>query len=169
MSYTLIKQNICPHESLITWYLRHSQLYPFVLAASTECQCQTVTLATPLHNSTMVSEFTNAWSEGDGERVLWCWNIFMLHFHAERRTKYALEALRLQLQLVTLSPDLVHQLTWGISQDVYQPTQVSKPWEIWRMDKEQSERLQHIQHNTGGNFVWHRTFIRGNLKCCVVS
>ena len=37
----------------------------------------------------------------------------MLHFHAERRTKYALEPLRLQLQLITLSPDLVHQLTWG--------------------------------------------------------
>ena len=37
----------------------------------------------------------------------------MLHFHADRRTKYALEALRLQFQLATLSPDLVHQLTWG--------------------------------------------------------
>ena len=39
--------------------------------------------------------------------------IFKLHFHAERRTKYALEALRFQLQLATLSPDLVHQLTQG--------------------------------------------------------
>ena len=36
----------------------------------------------------------------------------MLHVHAERRTKCALGALRLELQLVTLSPDLVHQLTW---------------------------------------------------------
>ena len=37
----------------------------------------------------------------------------MLHLHAERRTKYALKALRLQLQLATLPPDLVHQLIWG--------------------------------------------------------
>ena len=37
----------------------------------------------------------------------------MLHFHAERRTKYSLEALVLQFQLASLPPDLVHQLTWG--------------------------------------------------------
>ena len=37
----------------------------------------------------------------------------MLHFHAERKTKYALEAQRLQFQIVTLQPNLVHQLTWG--------------------------------------------------------
>ncbi len=37
----------------------------------------------------------------------------MLHFHADRRTKYALEALMLQFQLASLPPDLVHQLTWG--------------------------------------------------------
>lgn len=65
------------------------------------------------HYAALVSEFTDAWSEGDGQRVLRCWKIFMLHFHAERRTKYALEALRLQFQLASLSPDLVHQLTWG--------------------------------------------------------
>ena len=65
------------------------------------------------HLAALVSEFTDTWSEGDGERILRCWKIFMLHFHAERRTKYALEVLRLQLQLATLSPYLVHQLTWG--------------------------------------------------------
>ena len=65
------------------------------------------------HIAALVLEFTDAWSEGDGERVLRCWKIFMLHFYAERRMKYALEALRLQFQFATLSPDLVHQLTWG--------------------------------------------------------
>ena len=65
------------------------------------------------HYAALVSEFTDAWSEGDGERVLRCWKIFMLHFYSDRRTKYALEALRLQFQLATLPPDLVHQLTWG--------------------------------------------------------
>ncbi len=36
--------------------------------------------------------------------------MLLLHFFAGRRTKYALEALRIQVQLATLS---VHQLTWG--------------------------------------------------------
>eukprot|EP00731_Ephydatia_muelleri_P013473 Em0007g783a len=51
--------------------------------------------------------------EEDGERVIRCWKLYMLHFHAERKTKYAFEALRLQFQLATLQPYLVHQLTWG--------------------------------------------------------
>ena len=65
------------------------------------------------HYSSLVMEFTDAWSEGDGERVVRCWKLFLPHFYTNRRTKYALEALRLQLQLATLSPPLVHQLTWG--------------------------------------------------------
>ncbi len=65
------------------------------------------------HYAALVTEFTDAWNEGDGPRVLRCWKIFMLHFHTERRTKYSLEALMLQFQLASLPPDLVHQLTWG--------------------------------------------------------
>ena len=65
------------------------------------------------HAASLTMEFTDAWSEGDGPRVLRCWKVFLLHFFAARKTKYALEALRIQTQLATLSPDLVHQLTWG--------------------------------------------------------
>ncbi len=65
------------------------------------------------HAASLALEFTDAWSEGDGPRVLRGWKVMLLHFFANRRTKYALEALRLQIQLATLSPDLVHQLTWG--------------------------------------------------------
>ena len=65
------------------------------------------------HYAALVFEFTDAWREGDGERVLRCWKIFLLHFYADRRTKYALEALRLQFKLATLPPHLVHHLTWG--------------------------------------------------------
>ncbi len=49
---------------------------------------------------------------------LWPWSLprcWKVHFHAGRRSKYALEALRIQIQLATLSPDLVHQLTWESS------------------------------------------------------
>ena len=65
------------------------------------------------HFAAIVHLFTDACKEGDGECVIRCWKLCMLHFHAERKTKYALEALRLQFQLVTLQPNLAHQLTWG--------------------------------------------------------
>ena len=53
------------------------------------------------HFATLVHLFTDACKEGDGERVIRCWKSCMLHFHAERKTKYALEALRLQFQFAT--------------------------------------------------------------------
>ena len=37
------------------------------------------------------------------QTALHCWKVFLLHFRATGRTKFAL---RLQLQLQTLSPDL---------------------------------------------------------------
>ena len=63
--------------------------------------------------ASLVPLFVDAWKEGDGERILRLWKILMIHFHAERKTKYALEALRLQFQVSTLQPYLSHQLTWG--------------------------------------------------------
>ena len=65
------------------------------------------------HFGSLVYEFTNAWREGDGERIIRCWGVFLLHFHADRRTKYAHEALRLKLNLALLSPKVVHELTWN--------------------------------------------------------
>lgn len=58
-------------------------------------------------------EFRDAWAEGDGDRVLRCWKLFLPHFRAAGCTKYALEAFRLQLQAnVVLSPNLSHQVKW---------------------------------------------------------
>ena len=65
------------------------------------------------HYAALVLEFTDAGNEGDGEHILRCWRVFLLHFYCQRRTKDALEALCLQFLLATLSPDLVHHLTWG--------------------------------------------------------
>ena len=65
------------------------------------------------HFASIVYLFIYAWKEGDGERVIRCWKLCMLHYRTEGKTKYALEALRLQFQLHTLQPYLVHQLTWG--------------------------------------------------------
>ena len=65
------------------------------------------------HFASLALEFTDAWAEGDGPRILRCWRVFLPHFSAFGRTKYALEALRLQFQLAMLPPHLVQQLTWG--------------------------------------------------------
>ena len=64
------------------------------------------------HYAALVTEFLDGWSEGDGIRVLRCWKVFLLHFYADRRTKYAFETLRLQFQLASLPPHLISQLTW---------------------------------------------------------
>ena len=64
------------------------------------------------HYGALMEEFRDGWREGDGERVVRCWKLFMLHFKASGATKYALEALRLQFQLKTLSPNLAHQVKW---------------------------------------------------------
>ena len=64
------------------------------------------------HFGSLVMEFRDAWAEGDGERVTRCWKLFMPHFLASGCRKYSLEALRLNIQINTLSPNLAHQVTW---------------------------------------------------------
>ena len=64
------------------------------------------------HYGTLVTEFRDAWAEGDGERIVRCWKLFMPHFKQAGCSKYALEALRQQIQLQVLSPNLAHQVKW---------------------------------------------------------
>ena len=66
------------------------------------------------HYASLIMEYRDAWAEGDGERVIRCWKLFLPHFKASGRTKYSLEALRLQMQAnITLSPNLAHQVIWN--------------------------------------------------------
>ena len=65
------------------------------------------------HFASLSLEFKDAWSEGDGERILCCWRVFLLHFRSSGQTKYAWEALRMQFQMSTLPPSLSHHLKWG--------------------------------------------------------
>jgi len=66
------------------------------------------------HYGSLMLEFRDAWAEGDGERVLRCWLLFLPHFRASGRRKYVLEAFRLRLQTnVVLSPNLAHQVQWN--------------------------------------------------------
>ena len=58
--------------------------------------------------------FSDAVSEGDGERVCLMWKYFTLHFHAYGKTKYALEGLFLAARLgFTLSARKAEQLKWN--------------------------------------------------------
>ena len=36
------------------------------------------------HFGSLALEFTDAWKEGDGERIIRFWGIFLLHFHTAR-------------------------------------------------------------------------------------
>lgn len=65
------------------------------------------------HYGALVLEFRDACAEGDGQRVFRCWRLMLPHFKAAGRTKYSLEALRLQFQVkAILSPQLAHQVLW---------------------------------------------------------
>ena len=65
------------------------------------------------HFGSLCLEFRDAWAEGDGDRAIRCWKMFLPHFKSAGRHKYAVEALRLLFQVdVVLSPNLAHQVRW---------------------------------------------------------
>ena len=66
------------------------------------------------HYGALILDFQDACNEGDGERVFRCWRLLLPHFKAAGRSKYSLEALRLQVQVKSLlSPHLAHQVLWN--------------------------------------------------------
>ena len=71
-------------------------------------------LSTPRKiNYLLALEFLDSWAKGDGEWIIRCWRVLLLHFYTGGRTKYSWEALRLQFQLVFLPPAISHQLKWN--------------------------------------------------------
>ena len=59
-------------------------------------------------------EFTDAIREGDGSRVLRCWQYFLLVFKATNHPNYAIEAFTLLVQeKFILSPWMALQLKWN--------------------------------------------------------
>lgn len=61
--------------------------------------------------------FTDAIAEGDGDRIMRCWKFLLLHFYSDKgSTKYAIEALYLQLQQqALLSPRQAYRQRWNRS------------------------------------------------------
>ena len=62
----------------------------------------------------LARNFEDASHEGDGDRLMRCWKMFMLHFKADHRTKYAVEAFNLLAHVyAVLAPRKSHQLVWN--------------------------------------------------------
>ena len=62
----------------------------------------------------MARNFHDATHEGDDERLMRCWKFFMLHFKADSRTKYTVEAFNLIGQVsATLTPRMAYRLVWN--------------------------------------------------------
>lgn len=104
------------------------------------------------HFAALLMEFRDAWGTGDGERVLRCWKLFMPHFKAAGHTKYALQALRLQMQVnVTLSPNLAHQVMWNRFVNVRGGIGRNIPCDLY--NEHVNKLLKHIIRNMGPNLT----------------
>ena len=104
------------------------------------------------HYGSLVMEFRDAWAEGDGERVLRCWKLFLPHFKASGRTKYSLQALRIQMQAnVTLSPSLAHQVVWNRFVNVRGGAGKNIPCDLH--NEHVNKQLKYIIQNMGPNFT----------------
>lgn len=104
------------------------------------------------HYGSLVMEFRDAWHEGDGERVLRCWKVFMPHFKAAGCTKYSLEALKLLIHSgITCSPNLAHQVTWNRSVNVRGGAGNNIPCDLF--NEHINKQLKHIIRNMGSNLT----------------
>lgn len=74
----------------------------------------------------------------------------MPHFKAAGHPKYALQALRLQIQLVTLSPNLAHQVMWNRFVNVRGGLGRNIPCDLH--NEHVNKLLKHIIVNMGSNF-----------------
>lgn len=61
----------------------------------------------------MYLEFEDSIKEGDGPRVIRCWKFFLPIFKSSNRTKYALEAVKLLINLQMLPERLQQQIIWS--------------------------------------------------------
>lgn len=104
------------------------------------------------HYGALVMEFRDAWAEGDGERIMRCWKLFMPHFRASGCTKYCLEALRLQLQVnVVLSPNLAHQIMWHRTVNTKGGLGKNIPCDLY--NEHVNKLIKYIIQNMGSNLT----------------
>lgn len=104
------------------------------------------------HYGSLVMEIRDAWSEGDGQRMVRCWKLMMPHFKTAGHTKYALNCLRLQMQVnVTLSPSLAHEVTWNRFVNIRGGLGKNIPCDLF--NEHINKLLKHIITNMGPNLT----------------
>ena len=104
------------------------------------------------HYGSLAMEFRDAWHEGDGERVLRCWKLFLPHFKQAGCTKYSLEAFRLQLQSgITYSPNLANQVVWHRFVNVKSGAGNNIPCDLF--NEHINKQLKYIISNMGSNLT----------------
>ena len=104
------------------------------------------------HYGSLVMEFRDAWQEGDGERVLRCWKLFMPHFKVVGCTKYSLEALKLLIHTgITCSPNLAHQITWHRFVNTRGGAGNNIPCDLF--NEHINKQIKHIIQNMGSNLT----------------
>ena len=104
------------------------------------------------HYGSLLLEFVDAWHEGDGERIVRCWKLFLPHFKVAGCTKFALEALKLQFQTsYTLSPNLAHQVTWHRFVNVRGGAGNNIPCDLF--NEHMNKLLKYIISNMGSNLT----------------
>ena len=104
------------------------------------------------HYGFLILEFCDAWHEGDGERVLRCWKLFLPHFKIAGWTMYALEALKLQIHTgFTCSPNLAHHITWNRFVNVKGGAGNNIPCDLY--NEHINKLLKHIVGNMGSNMT----------------
>ena len=82
--------------------------------ASEECDSVYEYAREVLSLGLLLLEFVDAIREGDGSRILRCWQYFLPIFHATNRTNYSIEAFNLLAQeKFLLSPRMALQLKWS--------------------------------------------------------
>ena len=104
------------------------------------------------HYGSIVMEFRDGWAEGDGERVFRCWRLLLPHFIVAGRTKYSLEALRLQIQVKSvLSPQLAHQIMWDRFVNTHGRAGRNIPCDLY--NEHVNKFLKHIIVTMGANLT----------------
>lgn len=102
------------------------------------------------HYTSLALEFYDAWHEGDGNRIIRCWRIFLLHFFESGRTKYSFEAMRLQVQLSCLPSHLVHQITWDRFANTHGGLGRNLPCDL--LNEHKNKELKAAIRHMGANF-----------------
>ena len=104
------------------------------------------------HFGTMVMEFRGGWGNGDSDRMFTCWRLLLPHFIVAGRTKYSLEALRLQIQVKSvLSPQLAHHVKWDRFVNTHGGAGRNIPCDLY--NEHVNKLLKHIIVTMGANFT----------------